>query len=196
VQGDLAQLGRFMASSPDAMLAVGRGGNILQANPQAHELFGAEAGTLIGRSVDDLVPERLRGAHAAHRRDYGNAPTTRAMGRGAELQAARIDGTEFPTEISLSPMGGFEEPIVLAAIRDITDRKAAEWRERQAIEINDSIIQSLVVADYKLRDGQAGAAADAVRESIAAARHIVDELLGDPQPGDLRRAASAELGAG
>lgn len=211
MQADLTQLGSFIASAPDAMLVARGDGTILLANQIAHELFRAEAGELIGLCVDELVPRTLREGHAEHRRDYSVAPSTRPMGAGIELRAERRDGSEFPTEISLSPLPSGDEQLVLAAVRDLTLRKLAEQRliearleldhrlasERQALEINDNIVQSLAVADYRMQMGEHGEAHEAVRASLDAARQITTDLLGRPggkleiEPGDLRRGRSA-----
>lgn len=195
------------------MLVVGEDGAILLANPQAHELFGATEGELVGLGVDELLPAGLRASHAEHRHAYHESPSIRPMGAGSELLAARRDGTEFPTEISLSPLGGFGGQLVLAAVRDLTLRKDAEQklldtrleldrreaRERQALEINDSIVQSLAIAEYRLERGEHEAARQAVRASLEAAREIITGLLGtngdraEIEPGDLRRETSADL---
>lgn len=195
------------------MLVVGADGGILLANRLAHELFLAPDGELVGSCVDELVPERIRGHHAAHRRSYTASPSARPMGEGSELAAVRRDGTEFPTDISLSPLAGTS--LVLAAVRDLTARKAAErrlaevnveldrraMRERQALEINDSVVQSLAVAEYRMSLGDTDEARRALQSSLAAAREIITGLLGAPEaeagiaPGDLRRESSAELGS-
>ena len=210
---DLTHLNRFIASAPDAMLVVGESGDILLANDQAHELFLAPPGGLVGLCVDKLVPESLRTNHVEHRAEFSAHPETRPMGGGSELLAARRDGSEFPTEISLSPLPGDGRRLVLAAVRDLTARKAAdqklldtrlelerrEARERQALEINDGIVQALAVAEYRLAQGDHDKAREAVRESLEAARDIITDLLGeDPtvaiQPGDLRRQTPGHLG--
>ncbi len=185
---DLAQLAEFVALAPDAMLVADREGTIVAANRQASSLFG---GDLEGMSVDDLVPSSLRDRHSDHRADYANTPSTRPMGGGSELAAERHDGTVFPTEISLSPVPG-GDGLVLAAVRDLTDRKLAQARERQAFEINDGIVQSLVVARYKLGEGETEDATEALDEALTAAKAIISDLLGrhgaaQVQPGDLRR---------
>ncbi len=113
-------------AAPDGMLIVDARGRIVLANRQAHTLFGYAPSALVGECVELLLPEALRAAHRAHRDAYVRAPRTRPMGSGIDLQARRKDGTEFPVEISLSPMATPDGVVVIAAIRDITERKRIE----------------------------------------------------------------------
>lgn len=216
MEEDLAHLQGFLDSAPDAMLVVGADGKIVLANALAHDLFVAEASDLVGLCVDELVPESLRGSHAARREAFHDSPSARPMGEGSELQATRRDGTEFPTEISLSPLPRPGPRLVLAAVRDLTNRKAAEQklvdarlelerrqaRERQALEINDSVVQSLAVAEYRMDLGDHDEARKALRGALASAREIITDLLAAPgqeldlRPGDLRRGSSARLRRG
>src|SRR5439155_322583 len=95
-------------------------------NAQAEALFGYAGEELVGKPVDQLVPERIRGEHVRHRTAYQREPKLRPMGAGLELHGRRKDGTEFPIEISLSPVETENGKIVTAAIRDITERKRTE----------------------------------------------------------------------
>lgn len=119
---------------PDATVAVDASGTIVQLNTQTEALFGYAAGELIGRKVELLVPQRFRAGHKAHRADYAGEPKIRRMGAGLDLYGVRKDGSEFPVEISLSPVEGSGGPLVLSAIRDITDRKRIEEELRRAHE--------------------------------------------------------------
>jgi len=115
---------------PDAAVVVDGDGTIVAANALAEVMFGFTSGTLGGMAVDLLVPDRLRPGHAHHRSTYTAHPTQRPMGASLELWAMRRDGTEFPVDISLAPLGVSEPPFTLAALRDLTERRA-EW-EAQA----------------------------------------------------------------
>lgn len=116
---------------PDAVVVVDATGDIRLLNSQAERLFGFARDELMGRSVEVLVPGRFRGAHVDHRGGYLDQPRTRPMGAGLELFGLRRDGTEFPVEISLSPVETESGLLVLAAIRDVTDRVQAEEERRE-----------------------------------------------------------------
>jgi PAS domain S-box-containing protein len=124
----------FLEALPDAILAVDRKGIILQVNSQVEKLFGYHREQLVGKRVEMLVPERFRGQHTTHREDFAAHPKTRRMGTGLELFGRRRNGSEFPVEISLSPVSVDGGTLVLSAIRDISDRKRIEEELRRAHE--------------------------------------------------------------
>jgi PAS domain S-box-containing protein len=145
-------------AAPDGIVMVDESGTILLVNRQTEELFGYEHGELLGRSVEDLLPERLRQLHGAHRAGYRAEPRRRAMGVGMPLAGWRKDGTEFPLEISLSPMRMDDELMVIAVIRDITERVAVESElrmleehERIARDLHDIVIQQLFASGMTLQ---------------------------------------------
>jgi PAS domain S-box-containing protein len=111
-------------AAPSAMVAIDESGRLILANAQAERLFGYEKGDLVGRVVEDLVPDRLRVGHGLLRTIYAAHPTTRPMGAGLDLRARRRDGTEFPVEISLTPVPGSSKEglVVIAAIRETEPR--------------------------------------------------------------------------
>jgi PAS domain S-box-containing protein len=120
----------LLEAAPDAMVVVDASGAITEISAQVETVFGYARNELIGRPVDLLVPETFRERHLAHRREFSDDPRTRAMGEGLELHAVRRDGSQFPVEISLSPVRTDEGLVVMAAIRDITERKAVERKIR------------------------------------------------------------------
>lgn len=140
-------------SLPDAMIIIDSAGNVLFANHQVTELFGHANEDIVGRAIEILLPERFRQRHIGHRTGYtGNV---RPMGIGLDLYAMRKDGSEFPVEISLSPIAQGDEVLVAAAIRDATPRKKAEQAltdaRREAEHANLAKSRFLATASHDLR---------------------------------------------
>ncbi|MFE3284701.1 SpoIIE family protein phosphatase [Streptomyces sp. NPDC059233] len=116
----------LLEAAPDAMVIVDATGTITLVNAQTEALFGYQREELLGRPVELLIPDRFRGHHARHRDDYAANRQVRPMGAGLDLHGLRKDGTEFPVEISLSPLETSDGLLFSAAVRDVSDRKAAE----------------------------------------------------------------------
>ncbi len=124
----------ILEAIPDAVAAVNQQGIIIQVNSQTEALFGYTHEELIGHKIEVLVPDRQRPQHHLHREHFHEQPKIRRMGSGLDLCGRRRDGSEFPVEISLSPINTSDGTMVLSVIRDISDRKRIEDELRRANE--------------------------------------------------------------
>lgn len=120
--------------APDAFLLVDEHGRIALVNSQTERIFGYRREELLGQLIEILVPERYRGNHPTHRSGYFREPRLRSMGEGRSLYGLRQDGTEFPVEISLSPLTTTAGRYVICAVRDVTMRRKAESKFRGLLE--------------------------------------------------------------
>ncbi|HEY4213450.1 MAG TPA: response regulator [Steroidobacteraceae bacterium] len=146
---------RALESSPDAMIIIDATGTIIFANQRLFQVFGYERVEIVGRPVEVLVPVRFREKHVGHRSNFAKEQRARPMGVSLELLGLRKDGSEFPVEISLSPIQDREDSLVAASIRDISERRRQqqdliEARE-QADRANRAKSRFLAMASHDLR---------------------------------------------
>jgi PAS domain S-box-containing protein len=129
-----AKFRTLLESTPDAVLIVDRLGLLQFANRRAEGLFGYTGNELAGMPFEALVPKRFRGRHGSYREVFFDSPRDREMGADQELWGLRKDGSEFSLEFSLSPLETAEGRVVLAAVRDVTERKKIEIRFRALLD--------------------------------------------------------------
>jgi two-component system, sensor histidine kinase len=132
-------------AAPDAMIIIDGSGQILFANRQVSVLFGYEHEAIVGLKVERLLPARFRQAHLGHREAYAHSMRLRPMGANLDLYALRQDGTEFPVEVSLSPLQDGEQVLIAAAIRDITERNRVK---AELIVAREAAERAREVADH------------------------------------------------
>jgi len=118
--------------SPAGILAVAADGTILLANREIERLFGWRREDLVGQPVEVLVPMNLRQGHSSQRSAFFAAPRTRHMGAGRDLRGVRKDGTEFPVEVGLNPVGTEHGVVTLASVLDVSARQELERASRQS----------------------------------------------------------------
>lgn len=137
------RFGALLEAAPDVILLVGPAGRIALVNSQTERLFGYRREELLGQPVEMLIPEHLRQRHATHRAAYVAAPTTRPMGAGLVLTARRKDGSEFPVEISLSPMTTPEGTMVISILRDVTKQKQASAQLQEQAQVLEAKVREM-----------------------------------------------------
>ena len=137
----------IVEAAPNAMVMVDSEGLIALVNAKTEQVFGYPRAALLGRSVEMLVPDRFRDNHPGLRAAFFRNPLARPMGAGRDLYGRRQNGSEFPIEIGLNPIDTDEGTMVLSAIIDITERKAAESSLRESEHRSRSLAAIVASSD-------------------------------------------------
>jgi PAS domain S-box-containing protein len=133
----------LLESAPDGIVVVDNSGLIVIVNSQTEVLFGYTRDELIGRSIEILVPNRVKVNHVKYRNDYIHTPVIRPMGAGLALTGRKKNGEEFPVEISLSPLEVEKGVLIISIIRDITERRRAEEELKNSLREKESLLREI-----------------------------------------------------
>lgn len=183
----------LLDAAPDGLILIDAEGRLLLVNSRIEELFGYPRSELLGQPVEMLLPENLRGVHEQHRQEYADDLRRRPMGAGLSLRGRRRDGSEFPVDISLSPLATLEGQWTVAAVRNDGDRQDLERQRRDAAiseeqtriaeGLADTVIRGLfgtglslqVLADRPIDDLRAGLrkAVEEIDDTIRAVRGAI-----------------------
>jgi PAS domain S-box-containing protein len=183
-------ISQLLDSAPDGLVVVDEQGLIVFVNQTTNTLFGYEKDELLGQPIDRLIPKRFHARHQVDRQAYVDNPKVRPMGLGLDLVGTRKDGSEFPVEISLSPLApAGQGRLFTAIVRDITERKQLQdermileaeleterERDRIAMDLHDGIMQDIYAATLSLELAleEAESAGDSNQKSL---EHVIDQL--------------------
>jgi PAS domain S-box-containing protein len=166
-------------AAPDGLIVCDTAGVIVLVNAEAERMFDYRQGELIGKPIEELIPRHARARHAHHVAGYVAVPRSRPMGSGLDLLARRKNGSEFPVEISLSPITTGRGMLVTAGVRDVTDRRRLEREHRRSSAYLVSAVDAVQDA-FLLFDES-----DRVMMVNSAARQLLGSASGDPIVGRL-----------
>lgn len=171
----------MVEASPAAIIMAGADGAVRYANIETERMFGYARDELIGRSVDLLVPARLRRRHAEARRAYCLDPSRRRMGGASPLRARRRDGSEFPVEIGLAPSNTAAGLVITATVLDMSERRAAEQELAENVaeleRANERLAQFAYVASLDLQQPLREIAGQSERLAAAMAAGDQEEIM-------------------
>jgi PAS domain S-box-containing protein len=166
-----AQFRALFDSASEAIIIVNQAGAIQLFNTRAQEIFGYQAGEVIGTTIETLIPQRNQDIHQQHRAEFIRQPHTRPMGLGMSLYGLRRDGSEFPVEVSLSTVPTDEGRLIMALVTDISYRQQLEeevvraelmrmelLKEREIIELKERFVSTV---SHEFRNPLAGIMASA-----------------------------------
>ena len=139
----------LLEATPDCLIISNKEGQIIFANAVTEKIFGYTSEELIGQKIEFLIPTRYLKQHVNHRQHYFDKPSLRPMGIGLDLHGKHKDGHEFPVEISLSPIETEEGLLVLAAVRDITERKKTEDAKAMLLALVESSDEAIIGKDLQ-----------------------------------------------
>lgn len=142
-------LGRLLMALPDAIVVSDQEGRIIFANRQAEAMTGYARKELVGLHVERLVPRRLRAGHERHRAEFFGTAAARPMGTGLEITLQRRDGEQIPVDIALNHLATASGQVVVAAIRDMTDRRRAERKLREQAQLLELAHDAVLVRDLR-----------------------------------------------
>ncbi|MGE4064127.1 MAG: PAS domain S-box protein [Rhodospirillaceae bacterium] len=153
-KSERARAEAILAGAPDPIFLVRSDSTIEYVNPQVERVLGYSANELVGERIERLIPQRFSTGHRSHVRGFFDVGVLRQMGAGKELFAVAKDGREIPVEIGLSPIRVGEKPVVVAQLRDITERKQAAAELRESQQLLSGVIQNSDTVIFVKRKGR------------------------------------------